>query len=115
MNPIDGTAFQQALDVLAREAQALADARSCEGAVLDEPVHRRGVHLQVSCQVLDRDPSCISLRISIVACVMWITPLLIVRGSRPGRGARGGLGVASGSLLGRGGDRSGSQAVDVVP
>ena len=53
LNPIDDTAFQQALDVLAREAQGLPDPHSAERAVLDEPVHRRGVHLQVSCQVLD--------------------------------------------------------------
>ena len=37
--------LQQVLDVLAREAQGLPDARTSEGTVLDEPVHRRGARL----------------------------------------------------------------------
>ena len=51
---VEGAEVQQVLDILARETEALPDAHVGEGAVLDEPVHRRGAHLQVGGQIFDR-------------------------------------------------------------
>ena len=52
---IEGAEAQQVLDILARETEALPDARAGEGAVLGEPVHHRGAHLQIGGQIFDRE------------------------------------------------------------
>lgn len=76
MNPIDRALFQQVFDVLAREAQGLPYARADQGLVLDEAVDRRGAHLQVSGQVLDRaqwlDPQSPSSLASCGSLLAWL-------------------------------------------
>ena len=64
---VEGAEVQQVLDILAREAQGLPYARAGQDAVLDEAVNRRGVHLQVSGQVLDREQQLESQTLSSLA------------------------------------------------
>ena len=88
---IEGAEAQQVLDILAREAQGLPYARAGQDAVLDEAVNRRGVHLQVSGQVLDREqqlePQTLSSLASCESLLFWLFGMP-PRASCPGRHRR---------------------------